>query len=506
MTAYSPAALRELKKKIVHAAIRQTLYEEPVRWDGNAEEGFYGAMWEGRLPPVGGPTGTITLKYSPPGLGFAAGAPPGAVYVGDGYDAAGQPYLRYTVDPWTSIYQPWIDRIEQAFLGWDEIPDPGDFEDPIEHVRLAVGRLTPLPTGAGGNDEDGDFATTYSDVEVETALGTMDAFVGADTVGAEEGLLVYAFRQGYGPDRIRAIMGNQAQVAILLGIALQGEKNLWAAARDDIMKIAATAAESFGPGGATGGGSIDLGVVKAFVGLLGAFAPAPLKPVLAVGTASLALIDELIPEEQPGGDSSVELTGWTPEEVYSSLVDVIGTLEQRVFDQEYELAYKTLGGLLDYLHGHAASQFHIHPTQGIDADLADAPALSVHPEYLRKVGYQLVPRIAAAMGHAAEDALAANRSGIWLRSNAIGMGSSGPYAKWTEVQGEFDKVTTGSGRELVEAGRLLAVGAGWTEDSDQDSRTELEGVQDDLDRGSDGWDNSVPKVPTGPGGFFNRPI
>jgi hypothetical protein len=63
------------------------------------------------------------------------------------------------------------------------------------------------------------------------------------------------------------------------------------------------------------------------------------------------------------------------------------------------------------------------------------------------------------------------------------------------VLGEFDAVTTGSGKELVEAGRLLAVGAGFTEDTDGDARTELKGVEDDLGRGSTEWDNEPPEYP-----------
>ncbi len=64
---------------------------------------------------------------------------------------------------------------------------------------------------------------------------------------------------------------------------------------------------------------------------------------------------------------------------------------------------------------------------------------------------------------------------------------------------EFDAVTTGSGKELVEAGRLLAVGAGFVQDTDGDVQEALQGVQDDLDRGSDEWDNEPPEYPYGYG-------
>ena len=280
----------------------------------------------------------------------------------------------------------------------------------------------------------------------------------------------------------------------MLGLGLLGEQRVWERARKDIMAIADRAADSFRPGGA-GGDSIDLKVVKAFADLVGIFLPPQLKPVLEVGKAALNIVDVLKPEDTPG-DSSVELSGYTPDEVYNSLVDIVGKLEQRVFDQEWELAYSTLSGLLEYMQGHDASQFHIHPDKGIDPELLHAPQLTIHPEVLRKIGYQISPRIAAYLGRAAESAQAADKPSIWSRTNYIGLSPDGPYPKWSEVLGEFDAVTTGSGKELVEAGRLLAVGAGFTEDTDGDVHTELKGVEDDLGRGSTEWDNEPPASPT----------
>jgi hypothetical protein len=497
MTDYSSGALDDLKKKIAHKAIKWVMYEEPTRWDGDAESGFYGSGWEGKLPPVDGPTGTVRLKYYPGGLSATAGMPPGATPVGDGYNEVGQGYYIYELDPWADIYEPWINRIEEAFKGWNGIPEHGHFTGPIESIRKAVTALTPLPSGEGGNDPDGEFGTTYTSVDLNTALGTMDEFIGAQTAGADEGLLIYAFRQGYGPDRIRGIMGNQGQAAIILGVALLAEQRIWKGAGQDIMAIAEKAEASFRPGGA-GGDEINLEVVKAFKDLVVGFLPGPVQTVVDTGEKVLNLVDTLMPKT-PEGDSSVQLEGYTPDEVYSSLVEIVGKLEQRVFDQEYEVAYSTLQGLLDYMYENEGTQFHIHPTKGIDLDLASAPRLTVHPEYLKRIGYQLVPGIAAQLGHAAEDAQSADKPDIWRRTDYIGLSPDGPYPRWSEVLSEFDAVTTGSGKELVEAGRLLAVGAGFVEDTDGTTATALKGVEDDLARGSDEWSNEPPEYQYGYG-------
>lgn len=498
MTGYSAGALEDLKKKMAHAAIKTTLVMEPTQWDGDAEGGFYGAAWEGTLPPVNGPTGTVHLKWYPPVLGMSADIPPGAQNTGDGIDAAGQPYYSYEIDPWTSIYQPWIERIDTAFRGWDSIPDPADFSAAIDKVRSAVLRLTPLPKGAGGNDDEGDFEQTYTGVDLTSDLATMDKFVDP-SLGGADGLLVYAFYDNYGPERIRGVMGNQAQAAIVLGVSLLAEQKIWEGARRDIMAIADEAAGSFNYGG-TGGGSIDLEVVKAFAGLLEAFAPPQVKTVLATGSAAISLVQAVLPQK-PAGKDEVELSGYWPDEVYESLCTAISDLEQRVFDHEFEVAYTSLAGMIGDMHTMAASDFFLHPDDGLDPQLVNADSLRVRTESLKMVGYDLCPKIAAVMGHAAEDAHAADHSGIWVRSNQIGLGTTGPYAKWSELLGLFDTVITGSGKELVLAGQRLAVGAGWLEDSDGLAQTALQGVQDDLDRGQTGWDNSVPVVPTGPGGM-----
>lgn len=503
-TPYSVAALERLKKDIIKAAIKWTLYDEPVKWDGDADSGFHGASWEGTLPPYGGPTGTVRLKYYQPGLGFAAGTPPGAEPVGEGTDAAGQPYYEYEIDPWTSIYEPWQERIESAFRGWDGIPEAHDFNDALGSIRSAVETLTPIPQGgASGGDAAGSMDSTWSAVDLAAGLGTLGRYIGPDAASGYTGALMIAFDFNYGPDRIRAVMTNQAQVAIALGSVVLGGQKVWEGAGLDIMAIAEAAAASFRPGGG-GGDAIDLKVVKAFGELLSNFMPAPVKTALDAGTAVLSFVEEVMPADTQG-EAAVTLEGSTPDEVYQSLVDVIAKLEQRVFDQEYELAYTTMQKTIDYMHGHDASQFHLHPRDGIDPQLAGATPLDIHPEHLRVIGYQVVPTIASFLGKAAEHAQAANQPGMWARTASIGLGSSGPHAKWAEAQGLFDQVTTGSGRELVEAGRLLAVGAGWIEDADGSSQAALHEVQDDLDRGSLGWDNSVPEVHTGPS-WGGRPV
>lgn len=498
MTGYSAGALDDLKLKIAKAAIKWQLREVPIQWDGDADSGFYGMGWDGTLPPVGGPTGTVELLMHMPGLGMMSGMPPGCQHVGDTQDAAGQPVSKYHIDPWTSIYEPWISKINDAFEGWDGLPDPADFQGPVDHVRTAVTLLTPTSTSAGGNDPNGNFSQTYSDPDLMAAMDDIHQYLGRQSDG-NDGALIYAFNHSYGAARINSVLGNQAQVAIGLGVSLLAEQKIWEGARKDIMAIADKAVTCFKPGGA-GGDSIDLGVVQAFAGLIGTFAPPPVSTVLAAGSATIDLVEKLLPQKTPG-DDSVKIEGYSIDEVYASMCDQISKLEQRTYDQEYEVAYHTLSGINDAMHTGDATMFHINPVPGLDPDLLKAPNMSVHPAELEKVGYKSVPIVAAVMGKAAEAALAADNGSMWVRPNQIGLGYDGPYYEWSKLQKQFDQVTTGSGHELVEAGARLAEGAGFIRDADGDQDAALAGVRDDLDRGQDGWDNTVPSVSTGPYGL-----
>jgi hypothetical protein len=487
-TAYSASALDSLKKKIAEKAIQRDLAER-VEWWGAADRGFQGGAWNQMLPPVDGPTGTIRLEYNLNAMSSSPGdPPPGARYVGEDFSGGmGMQFYVYEVDPWTDIYEPWIERVNSAFEGWDSLPEPGEYDGPIEQLRTAVTALTPMPNPSGG-----PLSTDFTSVDLASNLSLLDHWVNSGTDGADRGLLVFAFDQAYGAARIQAVMQNQAQAGIVLGMSLLGEQRIWERTRRDIMRLADEAVKAMDI--TEGGGSINFEVVKAFIGLVSDFVPAPVKTVLSVGTDALSLVEALKPQEHKD-DPHPDINGGDADSVYTSICQAISKLDMAVFDQEVELVNHTLQGLLDQMRTHAATQFHIHPGSGVAPDLVHAKAIDVHPEYLKHIGYQTVPSIAAVMARSAEDADAADRSGMWQRGGFIGYAPTGPYAKWQEVLAQFDAVTTGSAKELVEAGALLAQGAGFLQDSDGYARTALRGLEQEIARGKDGWDNSHVGAP-----------
>ena len=300
-------------------------------------------------------------------------------------------------------------------------------------------------------------------------------------------------------------MQNQAQAGIVLGLTLLGEQRLWEFTRKDIMRLAEEAEKAFDITQG-GGGGISLEVVKSFIGLVGAFVPAPVAGVLSKASAALDLVQKFKPEEHKD-DPKPEISGGSADAVFTSMDNAINKLDLTVLDQELELVTHTLQGLLDEMREHAGTQFHIHPTNGVATDLVQAKAINVHPEYLKHIGYQTVPAIAAVMAKSADDASKTDKPMIWERGGYVGYVPAGPRDRYKEVLEEFDAITTGSAKELIEAGALLAKGAGFLEDTDGWTQQALKGVEDDVNRGRDGWDNShvgvpdpPPKVPHGPGG------
>ena len=499
---YSASALNAKQKDIAKKAIQRWLYEE-FHWYGTPEKGFQGGGFNEMLPPITGPTGTMRLTYNAasqtntdPGQ-----PPPGAIYKGeDTTGGMGQLNYLWDVDPWTDIYEPWFEKINSAFEGWDELPDPADYTGHIDSMRDAVTRLTPMP-----NPDGGPLSTDFASVDLASNLGLVRKWVSPATEGASEGALVFAFDQAYGADRIQAVMQNQAQAGIVLGMTLLGEQKMWENSRKDIMRLAEEAEKAFDVTQG-GGGGISLEVVKSFVGLVTTFMPAPVAGVLGKASAALDLVQKFKPEETKP-DPKPEISGESADAVFTSMDSAINKLDMAILDQELELVTHTLQGLLDEMREHAGTQFHIHPTNGVATELAHAKAINVHPDYLKHIGYQTVPAIAAVMAKSVDDAQKTDKPMIWTRGGYIGYVPAGPRDRYKEVLDEFDAITTGSAKELVEAGELLAQGAGFLKDADGYQQQALKGVEDDINRGKDGWDNShvgvpdpPPRIPHGPGG------
>jgi hypothetical protein len=493
--AYSAAKVRATIKKIAHQAIALSLIDD--QWYGRAETGFRNDAFDEELPPVTGPTGTIKLTQRETGsMTFEREAipPPGARYTGTSNPPDAIVAYHYEVDPWESIYQPWIQKIEDAFQGFDDLPDPDDFEKPMESMRAAVGALTPLSSAGGAEgDQDGD---KFSSAGLASDIATLDKWIGPDTPDAWSGATIYAFDSHYGAARIKTVLNNQTQLAIMLGIVLKGEQKVWEKARKDTMALMDNAERAFEPSG--GGFPISFGVVQATVDLVTQFVPPAYSEAFGKGSSALGLIEPLLPKGETDKVEST-ITGRSAEAKYSSMLEEITKLDTQIVNRE-EALQKSVKDLLSEMTELPASDFHIHPGKGVDPGLKSGE-LNANPRIMGDIGYNVVPRIASTMARGAEEAQGADNEWMWQRSR-VGVLSDGPYPEWSVLLGELDKVATGSAAELTEAGHLLAVAAGGIKNVDEDTRSATKGLNDELDRGQYGYDNDdadyIPPPPGGP--------
>ena len=138
--------------------------------------------------------------------------------------------------------------------------------------------------------------------------------------------------------------------------------------------------------------------------------------------------------------------------------------------------------------------FHIHPDAGVEPEYA-VSALHADVPLLRSIGLVTMPTVAGHVALAAGRAQDADRPSAWDRPSDIGLGAQGPYLQWRRLLDAFDAVTTGSAKELVEAGELLAQGADDIARADAGSAERTAALEKALDRGDLEWRNDRVLVP-----------
>lgn len=513
MTDYSPSALNDLKKKIWVAAVRLYLIENGWAYFGDMDNPpfFYADGWtnNSRLPGVDGPTGTVRLTFSTRPLMMASQLGkvlPGMTLVdphGRFDQQEGAQVYDYDFDAWTGVYKPWQDRIYGAFEGWDNVPDPANFDGLIQSVRGSLVALTPMPTGTSiPNGSGGDLAPEYANVDFYSVLTTMEKWLDPASDRGNNSAAVMRFSEKYGT-RVRPLLFNHAKIATVLGVAIQGEKTIWQKAREDIMRIADDGVPAFR---LQGNDSIDWGVLKALWTVAEDFLPPEITQPIDTGikvTGDVLDLWHTVKPPQQHDDRKLSFTGSTADEIATNLTATVTKLNQSIWDQEHALD-QSLQATLDQIHDHPASDWHINAEPGIDPEFKKSVTdVHINSVDLQVMGFDYCTTIAASWGKAAEDLVAADKSTVYERDWRIGYGVFGAYDSWSEVKTQVDAMMTGSGHELVEAGKLLAAFAGAMTDTDGYTAENLKGVQDDINRGTDGYDNSSVGVP--PPDYYRLP-
>jgi hypothetical protein len=509
---YSSQAITGYKKSIAHNAIKM-MFDEKGGWEGDAASGFnhnamvpYPSLTGRTLPPVSGPTGEV--QFFVPGTAMnahgqwdrdpgaaidASGFPPGSTVVRE-EKVDGLPGYVVQVNPWTSCYEPWLDRIESALEGWDALPEHSRFGQEARRAAAALQELT--PTSGFESSDAQEWRPTFADPDRTNAFDLFSEYVGSDV----ESDMIYAFRNKYGPTRVRTVIQNQGQIAVGLTLILGGEKELWYSAGVDIMALCEAAKKAFNYQPPDFNFNIDLKVVKAYLDLAGVFVPPNIKPIVVGASAVTGFLQAVIPENKAETTPPPPLSAATAEGVATNFEEALLTLRRACFAQEEEL-YHCARRLNEDIGSVSADYLHIHPSAGLDPGVTTGERIDVHTGALKDVGINQIPIIAALFARAADETSGLAPVDVWARGWPLGYGTHGPQALFAEILTSFDQVTTGSARELVDAGQKLAIAAGWIEGTDQETDDLFRGLEDELERGESGWHAPTPEPPSRAGGI-----
>ncbi|MET0523450.1 MAG: hypothetical protein ABWZ91_01510 [Nocardioides sp.] len=459
-----PALMRTMTEAAIDAELRE------LQWYGDAASGYRSEGYDGRLPPVSPSTGEVVIDLVLTDGATPSGGPlpPGAKLVSDEpIQVTGGLKYQYRVDAGEDIYGPWFDRINAAFERWRDLPDPALFDEGIGGVIEAIEQLT---------IEAGDARTG----EIPAAEADLATLVGSSlaAVKPEDGQAALAFTSIYGAVRTAAVIGNQRELLIALGVALVAEKQAWAAVRESVVGVAENATTAF----ANAGGRIDFGAVKGFLEVLSGVLPAGKAVDVLAKAIKVSGFLALVAPARPAPPDPYHLAGGSPEDVYDHLLLALERLDDDISGAETGVRDLLDGAVAKASAAHERADYHISPEAGVntrpedttvdDVDWSVPGQIDVKLDVYQSVGLKTMPSIAAYLESASDLADRSSSPTPWLRVGAVGSGGQyGPfYNSYVDFLELVTSVLSGSAAEIIAAGEKLAIAAGFIGDADAEAR------------------------------------
>lgn len=394
---------------------------------------------------------------------------------------------------YASVRSKW-DKIDTLLSDWsnDRLPDPTGFDDYRGYCTEAI---TKLASGRG------NAGSTVGNPALEE-LGTIRRELpsGNDQSG---GQTLTQFLRKYGPDRIETVLDGHCEVAAVLLLALEGEKEVWTTARADIAALVGNAAEAFKQTrSGTGDLSAELTIVTATAGLVSKLPGGYglIGKTVAAGGGFLETVSGALKGEDAA--APLEYSGSSPDEVYADLESAIKDLDEYIETQEK--------GIRDMLHqmadlvgsGDKRLNFHIHPGTGLAPSFAGTDTIvDLRYSSLNIIGYTSMPRIATAFFDGSDLMGQANVSSPWWRQGDVGYtddGSSGPFPAFQDLVHAVQPLLDDTGAEVVRAGEALAEAGGYFRKTDEGVRRVLGDHYKELDGATLGWQDPFEPPLVGP--------
>ncbi len=405
-------------------------------------------------------------------------------------------WLPEQTDVWATHYQPWFERVDAAFEGWDQLPDERDFHDAARNFEGASDfiKLDPkaLPSLSGNDD-------------VVALLGALDAiFAGPDDMN---GKTVSAFRANY-QGKLDLLVAQQYWIAQMLTAKLQATGDMWREARQNVMEIGKEAAESMGDPFGRFDPAPDPRVARAQLTAVGKFADdiGYLKIPFVSNTAQAVAIGVMVYDElaPPPVYTQVEeiFNGTTPENVMDNIFNALSKLDRQIVDEENAVG-TWARGIADKTYERSTPKrvgFNLGPPQLITDSSAEhiEDELRIKPTWMRYGAGLLSGGVAGTeapnfsegyYGPSVDDpvgladhldltsvnlAAAVPSAAAWQRPAHIGVNGIGPREAWTALLDRLVDLLKDTSNELTAAGEHLVLAADAIEGVDKNSQDALE--------------------------------
>lgn len=365
------------------------------------------------------------------------------------------------------IYAHFETTIREMFRPWRSIPTPSDFDPYLDILREAAWYVSLTSTG--------DKVSDVGNAKL-TAVDFLQKKIGGDDMG---GNMILTFDQNFCTPLPTVIQGQYA-VALLAGITLCGEKEVWAGAQRDVLAIADKMHAAMKDRGAAV--AHDLSTVTALFSLAAVF-PTPAQPILAgVGTV-LPALESLIKAGDEPSKPTVEFAGGTPEKVVGKAEEALKKLAQAIRGCEDDIKGK-IKGAMEAVTSRSGS-FDM-PTPKLLGE-TKVGEMKVDLDDLRFLATDTLPQIEQQL-NAASDGLSfgSMRSEAWYRPTEIGASDTtdGPYQAWSALVSLAEGLVINLAWEVRESAAHLEIATDRIGQTEAQAEESLRRHAEKLDGGS----------------------
>ncbi|MFD8495228.1 hypothetical protein [Amycolatopsis sp. NPDC059657] len=416
--------LDETVERIIDSAIE--FYFDVYEWYPNLQGNYQRrhGLGDPEITPPGKPSRTSGGQVLNRGL-------PGYVEdfeFGSGHDAG------------TLMYAHFENTIREMFQPWKKIPTPSDFDGYLDVLRHGAWTLSLSSTG--------DKVSKVGNAKLDPVKYLQEKICGDDMGGN----MIYRFAQNFCVPLPTVIQG-QYTLALLAGVTLCGEREIWSKAQQDIQSIADKMYEAMQDRGKAVSG--DLSTVTALFSLAAVF-PTPASPVLAGVASALPALEKLMNAGSTPSKQEVEYGAGTPDKVIAKGVEALKTLAQTIRNCENDLK-ASIKSAMETVTSEPDSFNMPSPTLLKETKLSE---MKVNLDSLRFIATSTLPLIEKELNEAADLIAAGSRcTGPWYRTTEINASDSpeGPMEAWLALVRLAEELTLDLAWEVRESSAHLEI-------------------------------------------------